>query len=162
MAADFKSLGKNEQGALIAGGLALVFSFIGNFINVDIKGSPIGLSGEGGVSSAWTGFFGTVGILLMIAAAVVLALKAFSADTLPDGVPWNLAAFGAAALGLVLSILRGFTAGEDIPGVSYGPGWSAFVVWIAGAALTYFAFLLFKESGEKMPDLNQKDTPPAA
>ncbi len=53
-------------------------------------------------------------------------------------------------------ILRAFTI--DL----YGPGWSGWALFITTIALTAFTFLGFKESGEKMPDLNKKnDTPPA-
>lgn len=159
---DFKSLSKNEQGALIAGAIALLFSFFGNYVNLSIKGgAAAGISGGGGVTSAWTGL-GTLGMLLLIVAAAVVALKAFAKDTLPDGVPWNLVAFGAAALGTLLVIIRAFTAGESVSGFSYSPGWSAYVLFAAAAALTYFTFTLFKASGDKMPEFNKKDTPPAA
>ena len=158
---DFKSLSKNDQGMLIASAVLIVFSFFGNFIHLSIKGSPLGITGEGGVYSAWSGI-GVLGMLLLVAAIAILALKAFSNETLPDGVPWNLVALAASALGLLLLILRGLTAGSDGPGVNYGPGWSAYIVWIAAASLTWFAFTAFQESGDKMPDFNKKDTPPAA
>lgn len=161
---DFKSLSKNEQGALIAGAVALVFSFFGNFIKVSFDGAgnlPGLSSAEGGAYSAWSGI-GTLGMLLLIAAAAILAIKAFAKDSLPDGVPWNLVALAASGLALLLLILRGLTGGNDIGGVNFGPGWSAYPVWVAAATLTWFAFSEFKGSGDKMPDFNKKDTPPAA
>ena len=148
MAADFKALDKNVQGALIAGGVAILFSFFSRFNSVDL--GPIGSGGF----SAWHGW-GTFGMLLVVAAVAILALKSFSAETLPDGVPWNLAAFAAAALGTVILILRGFT--YDFA----NPGWSGYIVFVATAALTFFAFTLFKASGDKIPEI-KKDTPPAA
>ena len=156
MAADFKSLGKNEQGALIAGGLAIILSFIGSYVTV--SAGPIS-SG----TSAWDSY-ATLGVLLVIAATVVVALKAFSKETLPDGVPWSLVAVGAAGLGTLLLILRAFTYSDGGLGdaVDIGPGWSGWALFVAGIVLTVFTFLSFKESGEKMPDLNKKDTPPAA
>jgi len=160
MAADFKSLGKNEQGALIAGGLALILSFISAYISVSADKKVVGVDVSYGIS-AWHGY-ATFGILLVIAATAIVAIKAFAADSLPDGVPWALAAFGAAALGTLLLVLRALTIGGDGPGYSVGPGWSAFLLWIACLALTYFTFTMFKESGDKMPEFNKKDTPPPA
>lgn len=161
MAADFKSLGKNEQGALIAGVVALVVSFFTAYIKVSYGGKSVpGLSLSAGLS-AWHSY-ATLGILLVIVSAVVVAIKAFAKDSLPDGVPWSLVALGTAGLGLILLILRPLTIGGGGGGVSVGPGWSAYILWIAAAALTYFTFALFKASGEKIPEINKKDTPPAA
>jgi hypothetical protein len=148
MAVDFKSLGKFEQGALIAGGLSFILSFIGSFVVIDLGSIDHG-------ESAWTGF-GTLGVLLIIVATAIVAGEAFAKESLPEGVPWNLVAFAAAALGTLVLILRAFT--KDF----YDPGWSAWVLFITTIALTVFTFLSFKESGEKMPEINKKDTPPAA
>jgi hypothetical protein len=160
MAADFKALDKNVQGALIAGGLATILSFFSSYISVSYNGKVAGLDLSYGIS-AWHSY-ATLGILLVIASTAILAIKAFAADSLPDGIPWNLAAFGAAALGLVLLVLRAFTIGGGGGGVSVGPGWSGYALFVAVAALTYFAFTQFQASGDKMPDFNKKDTPPAA
>ena len=111
--------------------------------------------------SAWHSY-ATLGILLVIASTAIIAIKAFAADSLPDGIPWNLAAFGAAALGLLLLVLRAFTIGGGGSGVSVGPGWSGYLLFVAVAALTYFTFTQFKASGDKMPEMKKKDTPPAA
>ncbi|MCW2749792.1 MAG: hypothetical protein JWR83_902 [Aeromicrobium sp.] len=155
MATDFKSLGKNEQGALIAGAVALVLSFFTAYISVDsVKVG--GISYGGGGLSAWHSY-AVFGVLLVIASAAIVAVKAFAKESLPDEVPWSLVAFGASALGLILLILRPLTIGG---GGGVGPGWSAYILWIAVAALTYFTFTLFQASGEKIPDLPKKDTPP--
>ena len=156
MAVDFKSLGKFEQGALIAGGLSIILSFFGDYVRV----SGGGVSQN--VSSAWDSY-GTLGILLVIAATVIIAIKAFASENLPDGVPWSLVALATAGLGTLLLILRAFTYSDGgFSGVDVGPGWSGWALFITTIALSAFTFLLFKESGEKMPDLNKKDTPPAA
>ena len=156
MAVDFKSLGKFEQGALIAGGLSIILSFFGAYVRV----SGGGVSQN--VSSAWDSY-GTLGILLVIAATVIIAIKAFASENLPDGVPWSLVALATAGLGTLLLILRAFTYSDGgFSGVDVGPGWSGWALFITTIALSAFTFLLFKESGEKMPDLNKKDTPPAA
>lgn len=162
MAADFKSLGKNEQGALVAGGVAIILSFIGSYVTASYDGPGAGAIGDLGGTNAWTSY-ATLGILLVIAATAIVGIKAFASDSLPDGVPWNLAALAAAGLGTLLLILRAlFPGGADVPGFDVGPGWSGYLLWIAGLALTYFTFTLFKASGDKVPDFNKKDTPPAA
>jgi hypothetical protein len=148
MAVDFKSLGKFEQGALVAGAVSIILSFFNRFVAIDLGGVNVGVS-------AWTGY-GTLGVLLIIAATAIVAVKAFAKESLPEGVPWSLAALAAAGLGTLLLILRAFTI--DL----YDPGWSGWALFITTIALTVFTFLSFKESGEKMPDLNKKnDTPPA-
>ncbi len=141
MAADFKALDKNVQGAIIAGGVATIVSFISSYVSVSYDGKVAGLDLSYGIS-AWHSY-ATLGILLVIASTAIIAIKAFAADSLPDGIPWNLAAFGAAALGLLLLVLRAFTIGGGGSGVSVGPGWSGYLLFVAVAALTYFTFTQF-------------------
>lgn len=162
MAVDFKALGKFEQGALIAGGLSFILSFFERYVRVKIDGGDLvpGLSGSFG-TNAWTSY-ATLGILLVIVATAVVAVKAFAKDSLPDGVPWNLVALVAAGLGTFLLILRAFTASEGGIGASVGPGWSGWLLFVTTIALTVFTALSFKESGEKLPELKKDDTPPAA
>jgi len=148
MAVDFKSLGKYEQGALAAGAVAIILSFFSRYLTADL--GPLGTYGI----SAWHSY-ATLGMLLIVASVAVVVGKAFAGDDLPDGVPWNLVALATAGLGIVLVILRALTADAgDI-------GWSGWLLFIAGIALTVFTFLSFKESGEKVPEFNKKDTPPA-
>lgn len=156
MAIDFKSLGKFEQGALAAGVLSLLLSFFNSYITVSAGGSKIlsGLDISYG-SSAWTSY-ATLGVLLVIAATAIVAAKAFAADSLPTGVPWYLVALAAAGLGTVLIILRALTIGGGGGGVSVGPGWSGWLLFVSTIALTACAALLFKESGEKMPEIGKK------
>ena len=163
MAVDFKSLGKYEQGALIAGGVSIIVSFFGSYVVASFDGgdSVPGLNVSAG-TNAWTSF-ATLGVLLIVAATAVIGVKAFAAESLPDGVPWNLVALAAAGLGTLLLILRAFTAGNPGFGVSVGPGWSGYLLFLTTIALTVFAFLSFKESGEKIPEINKGGgTPPAA
>ncbi len=163
MAVDFKSLGKFEQGALVAGAVSIILSFIPKYVVVSIDGGKDipGLSFSSGIS-AWHGW-AFVGMLLIVAATAIVAVKAFAAENLPDGVPWNLVAAAAAGLGTILIIIRAFTVGDSgLGSVDVGPGWSGWLLFITTIAVTAFTFLGFKESGEKMPDINKKnDTPPA-
>ncbi|MCL8252672.1 hypothetical protein AERO_14875 [Aeromicrobium fastidiosum] len=165
MATDFKSIGKYDQGALISGGLALILSFISSYVTASFDG-PGGLSISDG-TNAWTSY-ATLGILLVIVATAIVAVKAFARENLPDGVPWNLAAAALAGVGTLLLILRAvFPGGPDAAGYSIGPGWSGYLLFLAGIALTVFTVLSFRASGEKLPQANKNNnnggtTPPAA
>jgi hypothetical protein len=151
MAVDFRSLGKYEQGALISGALAIILSFFGSYVTASFDGPGAGAISNSAGTNAWTSY-ATLGILLVILATVIVAVKAFAAENLPEGVPWSLVAFAAAALGTLLLILRAlFPGGPDFPGLDVGPGWSGYLLWIAGIALSVFTFLTFKASGETLP-----------
>ncbi|VXB37104.1 hypothetical protein [Aeromicrobium sp. 9AM] len=161
MAADFKSLGKFEQGALISGAVAIILSFFGSYVTASYDGPGSSAITSSAGTNAWTSY-ATLGILLIIAATAIVAVKAFSKENLPDGVPWSLVALGTAGLGTVLLILRALFPGDpNFPGLDVGPGWSGYLLWIACIALTVFTFLSFKESGEKIPEIKKNDTPPA-
>ena len=164
MAVDFSSLSRNTQGALATGGVALVLSLFPSYVRASVDGGEDipGFSYSAG-SSAWTGY-ATLGMLLVLVAVAVVALKAFAPQTLPAEVPWTLVAFATAALGTLLVVLRALTASGDAPGVSVGPGWSGWLLFVALIALTAFTALSFRDSGEKLPDVNRGggDTPPPA
>ena len=157
MAVDFKSLSKNDQGALITGVLAVIFTFIGSYITVSA-----GSVSEG--HNAWDGW-STLGSLLLIAALSLVAVRIFAAGTLPAGVPWNLITLAAAAVGTVIIVIKGLTFGvpDGLPSsIDAGPGWSGWVLFVLAIVFTVFTALIFKESGETIPDINKKnDTPPA-
>lgn len=156
MAVDFKSLGKYEQGALVAGVVAFILSFIGSYVTISAGGFSDGVS-------AWRSY-ATLGMLLIIVSTAIVAVKAFAKENLPAGVPWNLVAAATAGLGTILLILRAFTYSDGGLGsrVDVGPGWSGWLLFIAAIALTVFTALSFKESGEKIPEINKGggNTPP--
>lgn len=163
----FKSLGINDQGALVAGALAIVLSFFGSYVTASYDGP--GASAVGNISAgtnAWTSY-ATLGILLVIASTAIVAIRVFAPSTLPAGAPWNLIAAATAGLGTLLLILRAvFNGAPSGLGVSVGPGWSGYLLWIAALALTVFTVLAFRASGEKIPDVKKpgstNDGPPAA
>src|SRR5699024_2868871 len=102
-------------------------SFFPSYITVSI-----GPFNEG--VNAWHSF-ATLGVLLVIVATAVVAVKAFAAENLPDGVPWNIVITACAGVGTLLLLLRGLTVSHA------GMGWSGWVLIIASAALTVFAAL---------------------
>ncbi|TXL63224.1 hypothetical protein [Aeromicrobium terrae] len=158
MAVDFKALNRNQQGALVAGALAIILSFFSDYVTVDLKGPADGLGVSFGASNAWHSY-ATLGMLLILVATALVAVKAFSAEALPDGVPWALITAAAAGLGTLLVILRAFT--YDGSGIAdIGPGWSGWLLFVAAIALTVFSVLSFRESGESMPDF-KGEAPPA-
>lgn len=162
MAVDFKSLGKYEQGALISGALAIILSFFGSYVTASFDGPGAGAISASAGTNAWTSY-ATLGILLVILATAIVAVKAFAAENLPAGAPWSLVAFAAAALGTLLLILRAlFPGGPDFPGLDVGPGWSGYLLWIAGIALSVFTFLTFRASGESLPSKGAATAGPAS
>ncbi len=157
MAVDFKSLSKNDQGALIAGALTIILSFFTAYISVSFKGNKVlgSMNMSTGIS-AWHSY-ATLGILLIVGATVLVAVKAFANDQLPANVPWNLVILAAAGVGTLLLILRPFTIGGGGFGASVGPGWSGWILFVTAIVFTVFAFLSFKESGEKIPEMKKAD-----
>ena len=103
MAADFKALDKNVQGAIIAGGVATIVSFISSYVSVSYDGKVAGLDLSYGIS-AWHSY-ATLGILLVIASTAMIAIKAFAADSLPDGIPVPASALVRAGRATCCSLL---------------------------------------------------------
>ena len=136
---DFNSINRNDLGVMIAGVVVLIASF---FPFVGIKIGPFE-----GHDNAWRSY-AVLGLLLLFAAAIVIAIKTFATmPTIPIGL--HVLAAGLAAVGTLLLILNAFTASEA--GVDLDPRWGAYVLFIAGIAETVFALLGMRESGEKVP-----------
>lgn len=158
MAVDFKSIGKFEQGALLSGGLAIILSFFGAYIRVSGGGQ------SQNVTNAWDGF-GTFACLLLIAAVALIAVKVFAPEVLPKEIPWTLVALAVSVVATLILLLKPFTV--DVPTyigeVSVGPGWSGWILFIALIAFVALTALLFKNSGEKIPEINKGTgaTPPS-
>lgn len=159
MAVDFKSLGKFEQGALAAGVLAIIFSFFGAYIRVSGGGQ------SQNVTNAWDGW-GVLAGLLLIAAVALVAVKAFAPEVLPAEVPWRLVTLVLAAISALILLIKPFAV--DVPSfvgdVSVGPGWSGWILIILVIAFAVLTALMFKDSGEKLPQANKNNggnhTPP--
>ncbi|MCW2770582.1 MAG: hypothetical protein JWR27_2015 [Aeromicrobium sp.] len=135
--------------------------------SVETKGD--GLGGFGGSESinAWHEW-ALLGVLLVVAAFVIVVLRVVTGTALPPGVPWNLVTAAAAGLGTIILLIYPFTFGPDVPSVvqdsidvSRSPGWSGWLLLVAAIVFTVFSFLAFKESGEKIPEVKRNDPPPA-
>ncbi|MDX6285568.1 MAG: hypothetical protein QOG53_1053 [Frankiales bacterium] len=158
---DISSINRNDLGVMIAGAVAFIASFFPYW------GFSYKFAGRGASASisAWHSY-ATVGLLLLFAAAILIAVKTFAASSLPSNLPVGLhvAAAGLAGLGVLLLVLRAFTYPHaSIPGGSYGVKWGAYVLFIAGIAEVVFAVLGMRESGEEIPGMNRGTAaPPAA
>jgi len=160
----FKALGLYLQVALISGVLALVISFFDAYIRVSGGGQ------SQNVTNAWDGW-GTFAMLLLIASIAIVAAKAFAAASLPAQVPFTLVALALAVVSALILVIKPFTV--DVPAfvgdVSVGPGWSGWVLLVLVVVYLASVVLLFRESGEKLPQANSNkggttppNTPPAA
>jgi hypothetical protein len=135
---DFSKLSRNEQIALGGGVLAVISLFLPWY----------GVSGFGisvNISAFDSGLFAWGGLLLTIAGAAILLLKAFEMSDVKVG---NLAAeqfaLILAGVGLVFIVLRWLT---ETSLTRFG----LFLGLIAAAAVTYACFGAMKEAGLELP-----------
>jgi hypothetical protein len=155
MPVDLNSIKKTDLGALVAGALALVVSLFPSFLTAKVGGgSDLGVlyyDSYGGVS-AWNGA-GALGMLLILAATALVAVRVFAPHVLPAGVPLNLVAAALAAVGTLILVLRILTRSESVEpfDIRIGPGWSGILLLLLTIALTVCTALGFKGSGEALP-----------
>ncbi|MDQ3628753.1 MAG: hypothetical protein M3419_08090 [Actinomycetota bacterium] len=159
MALDVSSINKNDLGALIAGGLVFVLSLMPAWVTSGVDGGAADILGAAAMDTgvnAWQGVNALAMLLLLLATAVV-AVKVFAPQSLPSTLPVGIGvvAAGLAAAGTVILVIRTLTLFEsqESMGVSFSisPGWSGWLLMIAAVALTVFAVLGLKESGESLP-----------
>ena len=153
---DFKSLNKLDQAVLGLGVVAFILSFF-HFITVSVSGAS-GLSGLGGYGhiTAWHGW-GFFGMLLVLVATALAAVRLFAPTSLPKlPVGINLLTLALSGLGFLFLLIEGLTnmKSEGVTGFKVSEhigiaGWLLLLVVLGQAAA---AFLLFKSSGEVMPD----------
>jgi hypothetical protein len=144
MAGGASSLSTNQRGALMAGAMAAVLSFIPGYIEVTFDGPGFDES-----YTAWSGS-STIGIVLLLGGTALIGIEAFSGGTLPNVVPWHLIAVLASALGTFLIILRALTAGSSAPGANVGPGWPGLLLFVAAISVTVFSVLSFFDSEDAL------------
>lgn len=137
-----KEMSMYNQGSLAAGVLAIIFSFLPSYVTVSMLGFSEGVN-------AWHSF-ATLGVLLIIAATALIAVKALAAESLPAEVPWYMIATAAAGLGTFLVLIRGVTVSHA------SMGWSGWVTVIFALVLTAGAAMSMVESGEKLPQANKE------
>jgi len=143
---DLKQINRNDQLIIGGGGLGFIFSFL-----------PWYKASAGPYSAtwnAWQGFFGTVGVLFLLVAAALVALRVFANFQLPAlPVGPNVLVLALAGIGTLFTLLEWLifdpTHGAG-RGVSQGLGWAGYIFEILVIAETVGAFLNFKASGEKI------------
>jgi hypothetical protein len=130
--------------------------------------SAPGLLDGGSLSATVTAWhsYAIVGCLLLLAATVLAAVRTFAPATLPGDLPVGpyLLTSVLAGLGTILVILRAATWRHvDLPGVSFGPRWGAYLLFLFAAAFTALAVVAMRAAGESMPrPAPRQATPPAA
>lgn len=145
---DFREMNRNDLGVLIAGAVAFIASFLPYWgISYSVKG----FGGFSTTVNAWHGY-AVIGLLLIFAGAIIVAVRVFGGTVLPDlGVGWHVIVAALAALGTLLVILRAFTYPHaSFAGGSYGVKWGGYILFLAGLAETAFAILGMRESGERI------------
>ncbi|BBH17410.1 hypothetical protein Back2_16970 [Nocardioides baekrokdamisoli] len=128
----FKGADPLDLAVVGAGVLALIFSWFSSFYTVHV--SFAGYSAGGG-TSAWHGFFGWAGVLLLLAASAVVAAKIVNI-TVPNE---DLIVVGTSVVGLLFVLLAlfvdvGNTGALAGTGISEGRGWSYWIVLILAIA----------------------------
>lgn len=156
---DVRQLPRDDLGVIGAGALALLFSFLPYY---GLKYGAGAFHGSASVN-AWHGT-ALLGTLLVVAAAAVAALQAFSPATLPKtSVSANFGVLALSVVGAVLVVIRSFTlpSGSGF-GISYGIRWGGYLLILVCIAQAVFALLRFRASGEAFPWQHAEAPPPAA
>ncbi|MCW2599133.1 MAG: hypothetical protein JWM02_962 [Frankiales bacterium] len=148
----------------IAGGAVLIFivSFF-PWYSVSYSGSGLFNGFPGGSVSAWNsfGWNKTAILLVLIAGGVVIARLAGALDNvqLPAGV--NLITLAISGLASLILLLRLVTAFKGAGGFHARPSFGWYLAIVLSFAMTFFAFLNFKASGEDLPS-KPSTSPPGA
>jgi hypothetical protein len=130
-----------DLGIIAAGVVAFLLSFF-PYYTVSVGSGGFSASGS---ASAWHGFFGWFGVLVALAAAVLLALRLFGVHVL-DASMTRLAVLVGFAVSLLCIILALFIipgksdCGSFCSGVDWGHGfgyWASAIVVIVGLVLAF-------------------------
>jgi hypothetical protein len=160
MSVDVSSWNIFEKIAVGAGGVLFIFSFISSFVTASVSFG--GISASNGIS-AWNSY-ATLGLLLCFAAVALVVLQTMKPAVLPDTLPWPLVTAGGAGVGLLLLVLRAFTYGGDVPsgsGVSVHPGWSGWIVMLAGLLIAAATIIPLTSYRSKVEDKLNNIVPPS-
>lgn len=136
-----KALSLFDLIALGAGVLFFIFSFINRYVSASFGGKSCYMGYCAEVpevtvgTSAWHSY-AVAGLLIMLVALVLIALKALQPSVLPASLPWGIITAGVATLGWVLVLIRGLTVGG---GASLG--WSGWILVIVGLVVVAAAVI---------------------
>jgi hypothetical protein len=138
---DLKQINRSDQ-LIVGGGIV---AFIASFL--PYVGASINIAGfhYSVHENAWHSY-AILGLLFIFVGAGIAAARVFgnaSMPALPIGV--NLLVAGLAALGTLLVLLRGLTAGSHI-----SIQWGGWILILAGIVETVGGVMNFRTSGEKM------------
>lgn len=146
---------------VVAGVLALIVS-ASDYYTGQAKGALLEACRRGGIpcsttTSAWAGFFGWFGVVLLAAAAMATGRAVLAPATAPVRTRWI--AYAAASLGLVCTVVALFRVpAGDVPAgvdvgklVDLGHGWSYWVVLVVSAAMTVLTFVRLPARAEPQP-----------
>jgi hypothetical protein len=99
--------------------------------------------------NAWHGFWGVLMCLMVIALLLWTVARVFDV-ALPGNVPDGLVTLALGVLIPLFALLKAIT--DD------AVHWPAWVGVILGAVVAYGAWLVFSESGEKLPSMQARDS----
>ncbi len=164
---DLSKISPFNLGALAAGGLTLLISFVPFFYRVSVDGDDdLGISGIADGINAWHEL-GVLAMLLFILAVAAVAVRVFAPEVVPAAVPASLVALALGVLSLLFLLLYALTVGPDIPAfasdsVNAGLSFTGYLQFLTTIAFVVFTALGFKNSGEKLPDFNTGNHQPPA
>ena len=169
---NLSAINRNDLGVMIAGLVAFIASFLPYMhASVKVSGAPAGFSlpsSDSGSITAWHSY-AILGLLMIFAAAVIIAIKTFAANAMPSNLPVGLHVVAAllAGIGTLLVLIRALAYWDTKSAfgvkVTIHIGWGGYVLILAGIVLTVFAALGMRESGENMPwQQTGTATPPPA
>lgn len=137
------------------GGLVMLIAYFLTWWELDIPGASE-FGGDTGVSGSEYFFTGTVPWILLVVIGVLTVLAALDVWRLPSTIPAPLVFLAAAALSLLLLIIRFFSDGvDDVPGfdIPTKRGIGLYLALLAGIAVLAGCVMAFKESGGSLNDL---------
>jgi hypothetical protein len=138
-----RALSLGRQIVLLGSVVLLVDSFF-HWQQVDVK--VAGIVSISGGQSAWHGFWGIVLGLLLVALVIWIIGRAYG--FVPAVVPEGVTTLAAAALVPLLIVIK--VIADDYV------HWPAYVGLVLGAVIAYGGWLVFGESGEKLPSFQER------
>jgi len=153
---DPKTVDPLDWGIIAAGVLAFLFSFFSFYtVKVSVSGFGVNLGTGHGHENAWHGFFGWFGVLVALAAALVLALELVAKFSFPF--PTRLVVLGGFGLALLCELIALVWVPIDTGGfggvikADKGHGFGYWLVLLCVLAGTGLAAKRFLDHGGKLP-----------